>query len=97
MITELSQGRVEFRFFRRGAKDVCVVGSFNGWRAGAAPMQAIGDGWWRAALELPEGIHQFRYIADGEWFTDHAAHGIEKSRFAWNSVLIVGPARSIAA
>ena len=91
MTTVLPTGQIEFRFFRRGASDVSVVGSFNGWTVGAQPLADIGDGWWRAVLDLPRGIHQFRYVADGQWYTDFAAHGVEHGKYGLNSLLIVGP------
>ena len=35
------------------------------------------DGYWRARLLLPDGEYRFRYRADGEWFTDYGAFGLE--------------------
>ena len=97
MVTVLSNGQVEFRFFRREVKSVCVVGTFNQWQIGAIPLQPMGEGWWRARLKLPEGVHQFRYVADEQWFTDFAAHGIEHSKWGLNSLLVLGAARALAA
>jgi 1,4-alpha-glucan branching enzyme len=90
----LEDGTIEFRFFRPDVTGVFIAGTFNGWATAHTPMQSDGDGWWRAELCLPEGDYQFRYIADGEWYTDHAANGIERSRTVWNSVLVV-PSRAI--
>ena len=75
MITVLASGQVEFRFFRRDVSKVCIVGTFNRWDADADLMEDLGGGWWRAVLALEDGLHQFRYRADGEWFTDFAALG----------------------
>ncbi|HXE53904.1 MAG TPA: glycogen-binding domain-containing protein [Tepidisphaeraceae bacterium] len=91
MINVLPTGQIEFRFFRRNVSDVCIVGGFNGWRVGASPLVDEGDGWWRTVLNVPDGVHQFRYVADGQWFTDFAAHGVEHSKWGLNSLLIVGP------
>ena len=90
MITVLPTGHIDFRFFRRGASTVSVVGTFNKWDPAITPMEPLGDGWWRAQLDLPDGLHQFRYVADGEWFTDYAAHGVEHSKWGMNSLLNVG-------
>lgn len=79
------------------ASQVFLAGTFNGWNVRGAPMQPTGDGWWRAVLRLPDGEYQFRYIADGQWFTDYAANGVERGKFDWNSVLVVAPAYRIAA
>jgi 1,4-alpha-glucan branching enzyme len=96
VITVLPSGRVEFRFFRRGVRNVSVVGTFNAWREGQTPMQQLGGGWWRAELDLADGLHQFRYLADGDWFTDFAAHGVEHSKWGINSLLVLGRARAAA-
>ena len=96
MITVLPSGSVEFRFFRRGVESVSVVGTFNQWQDGATPMQNLGGGWWRAELDLADGLHQFRYLADGQWFTDFAAHGVEHSKWGINSLLVLGRARAAA-
>jgi cyclomaltodextrinase len=97
MINLLPTGQTEFRFFRRGVKSVCVVGTFNGWQIGSTPMQSRGDGWWHIRLSLPDGLHQFRYVADGQWFTDFAAHGVEHAKWGLNSLLVLGPAHAVAA
>ena len=96
MITVLPSGQVEFRFFRRDVQSVSVVGTFNAWQEGQTPMHPTGDGWWRARLSLPDGLHQFRYLADGQWFTDFAAHGVEHSKWAINSLIFLGRARAAA-
>ena len=82
-------GRVEFRFYRPGASDVKVVGTFNKWDATANPMRAEDDGWWVAEADIDAGEHFFRYVADGHWFTDFAANGVERNKYGWNSILIV--------
>src|SRR4051794_1929433 len=61
---------VEFRFFRPEASAVHVAGDFNRWKPDALPMQRAGDGWWHARVALDGGEYRFRYLADGNWFTD---------------------------
>ena len=97
MTTVLPGGLVEFRFLRPRASEVFVAGSFNEWNISAAPMRPAGDGWWRAVLRLADGEYQFRYVADGQWFTDYAANGVERSRHAWNSMLLVRSPQRVAA
>src|SRR5687768_14797592 len=81
-------GSVEFRFFRPGASDVRVTGTFNGWSKALA-MHPGGNGWWVLKMDLEPGEYQFRYVADGVWYTDFASNGIEVTKFGWNSVLVV--------
>lgn len=86
-------GTVEFRFFRPVANDVKLAGDFSGWAGHAIGMQPLGNGWWFALLNLGPGEYRFRYIADGNWFTDFASNGIEVCKEGWNSVLLISDAR----
>jgi len=87
-----TEGRsVEFRFFRPQARQVYVVGDFNRWRTNAMPMRRRSDGYWCARARLPAGVFKFRYLADGEWFSDYAAFGVEPGPFGLDSVVRVQP------
>lgn len=85
---------IEFKFFRPSAKQVHLAGDFNNWREGELPMVHLGDGYWTARLRLPAGEFRFRYCADGEWYTDFAAFGVEPGRFGLDSILRV-PSRAL--
>lgn len=74
---QLRDGLVEFSFWRPTAKSVCLAGDFNNWQTGQLPMVRDAEGYWSAALRLPNGEYKFRYWADGEWFCDCAAFGVE--------------------
>ncbi len=80
---------VEFAFYRPGAQRVFLAGDFNDWHPGELPMVPAGRGYWMAKMRLPAGEFKFRYFADGEWFTDYAAFGVEPGRFGWDSVVRV--------
>ncbi|HSI36544.1 MAG: glycogen-binding domain-containing protein [Phycisphaerae bacterium] len=102
MTSTKHNGEVEFRFFRAGASEVLLAADFTGWLEQAVPMQPEGNGWWVARVQLDAGEYRFRYVADGEWFTDYASHGVEFKKKQWNSVLLVNEpaarrARAIAA
>lgn len=96
VITVLPTGQIEFRFFRRDVSKVSIVGTFNQWTPDVIPMKNLGNGWWHAHLRLPDGLHQFRYVADGEWFTDFAAHGVEQGKWGMNSLLVLGRLQAAA-
>jgi 1,4-alpha-glucan branching enzyme len=80
---------INFSFYRPGAHQVFVAGDFNGWNPNDIAMTQQGDGNWKIRLRLPAGEFRFRYCADGEWFTDYAACGVEPGRFGMDSLLIV--------
>jgi 1,4-alpha-glucan branching enzyme len=84
-----SNGEVEFRFYRAGARAVNVAGDFTNWEQRPLSMRHEGNGWWAARLNLQPGEYRFRYVADGQWFTDFASHGVELKKQTWNSVLLV--------
>ena len=83
---------VQFRFFRPQARAVYLVGDFNGWADGGLPMVRSGDGYWLAVVRLPHGSYRFRYRADGEWFTDFAAFGVEYGPMGMDSIVQVAAA-----
>jgi len=88
MVT-VEQNWVVFTFYRPGASRVCVAGDFNGWAIGDAEMIDVGNGNWEARLRLSPGEFRFRYCADGEWFADYAAGGLEMGRFGMDSIVVV--------
>ena len=89
MVSPLNGGTVKFRFYRPDASYVSVAGDFNGWTPHAMAMERDNDGWWNYELRLAPGTYQFRYVADGQWYTDYAAFGLEHGPFGWNSVVKV--------
>jgi 1,4-alpha-glucan branching enzyme len=81
----------EFRFYRPDAATVYLVGDFNDWQEGQLAMVRRSDGDWVAKIRLPAGEFRFRYYADGQWFTDYAAFGVELGRFGMDSVVRIAP------
>ena len=85
MVTQIPDGGVEFTFYRPDASNVAIAGDFNNWQP-SFQMTRLSDGRWHSHLKLAPGIYQFRYFADGEWFNDYAAFGLEHGPFGLNSV-----------
>ena len=98
MVTLRVDGQTEFRFFRPYAERVFLSGDFNEWRSDQLDMIRQSDGYWVLRLSLPAGDYRFRYVADGRWYTDFSAFGIEPGQFGPNSVVLVPtpPARKAA-
>lgn len=79
-----------FQLIRPGAREVYLVGDFNGWSCGATPMTRNSAGLWEQVLVLPPGVYRFRYYADGQWLTDYAAYGVQRNPLGdFDSVLLV--------
>lgn len=79
--------KVLFHFYRPGANRVCVAGDFNGWKIWDLDMESDGQGNWSLECMLPPGEYRFRYCADGEWYADYAASGVEPGRFGLDSLV----------
>ncbi len=92
-MVNVDNGVVEFSFFRPGANAVYVAGDFNDWRTDQVKMTRGEDGYWTTKVKLAAGVYKFRYCADGVWYTDYAAFGIEPGQFGMDSVLNVNPSR----
>ena len=86
-----ANGLVEFRFYRPQVSSASVKGDFNKGDVNKDDllMQRDEAGWWTATAKLPAGEYRFRYLADGQWFTDYASHGVEYEKQVWRSVLVV--------
>jgi len=74
------------------AKNVHVVGDFNGWSIYANPMKRLKKGEFTTTIELEPGReYQFRYLIDEDrWENDWNADKYVKSPFGSdNSVIVV--------
>jgi 1,4-alpha-glucan branching enzyme len=89
MVRQLRDGTIEFSFFCRYVNQVMLTGEFNGWNIASMPMNKGPDGWWSYRIKLNPGCYQFRYLGDGQWYTDYAAFGLTKGPYGLNSVVKV--------
>ena len=75
---------------RPGARKISVAGSFNEWNPERTPMSRDLEGTWRATLSLKPGRYEYRFVADGQWISDHnASESVLNEYGSTNSVLIV--------
>ncbi len=85
-------GIVRFTILAPGAKQVNLVGSFNGWGKNATPMKIMdSSGLWLVDVPLKEGEHTFMYLIDGtQWITPPLAEDFVTDGFGQaNGVVIV--------
>jgi 1,4-alpha-glucan branching enzyme len=85
-------GIVRFTVLAPGAKQVVLVGSFNGWAKDATPMKIVdGSSVWLVDVPLAEGEHTFMYVIDGvRWMTPPQAEDFVIDGFGQtNGVVIV--------
>ena len=84
-------GGVTFTLYAPGAKQVSLVGSFNGWAKGAMPMKALSGDRWSIVVPLKAGEYTFMYLVDGaKWVTPPDAEDVVTDGFGQaNGVVVV--------
>lgn len=70
---------INFYCYAPDAKEVYIVGDFNGWQIGSSPMKRQVDGTWTATVQLHHGHHQYYFLVDGKVVLDPRAHGIGRN------------------
>lgn len=72
------------------AKRLYLSGSFNNWQEKDLLMHRTATGW-SLPVYLSDGTHTYRFIADGNWFTDPAnAEKLPNEFNDYNSVIRMG-------
>ena len=86
----LEEQEIAFTVLAPEAREVSVVGSFNGWRPNATPLNNTGAGEWAVRLMLRSGQYEYRFAVDGRWSEDPRASQHVANPFGeFNSVLVV--------
>ena len=63
--------RVRFALSAEPGSQVFVAGTFNNWNAIANPLKDNPDsGHFKAALRVPPGKHEYRFVVNGVWAMD---------------------------
>jgi hypothetical protein len=82
--------RVRFGYFNPDAREVQLVGVFNGWDPMANPMRRDALGDWSTVIELQPGEHRYRFLVDGEWRDDPSAQQTALNPFGgFDAVMVV--------
>jgi len=68
------------------ARQVAVVGDFNGWRAAATPMQRDdATGRWAVTLALHDGAHRYAIVMDNtRWAGDTSSRPGDSTRYLYS-------------
>jgi 1,4-alpha-glucan branching enzyme len=69
------------------ANEVLLSGTFNNWNENDYRMYRTDTGW-QLVLQLPPGIHEYRFIVDGRWMEDPTNQKRVENEFGeYNSVV----------
>ena len=93
-IVPLAPGRARVTFAHRpdrAESTVFLAGEFNGWKPAETALERMGDGFFRATLDLADGRYEYKFVVDGRWLPDpgnplRAPDGHD----GFNSVLVLG-------
>jgi 1,4-alpha-glucan branching enzyme len=81
---------ISLELVKPGAKQVCVAGSFNGWKPEQTPLAQIGTGRWVGDLAVNPGRYEYLFVVDGQWLPDpNAKESVQNPFGGRNSVLTV--------
>jgi 1,4-alpha-glucan branching enzyme len=65
---------IEFSLVAPDAKEVVLVGDFNNWNGEGYRMKKSKDGICKKKVDLKPGRYEYRFIVDGNWWTDPKAN-----------------------
>jgi hypothetical protein len=87
----LRKKRVKFSFLApQGTRDVKLCGDFTSWEQGAIVMKSAKSGEWTAMVSVEPGEHQYKFLADGNWYADPKAGKWVNNEFgSQNSVRLI--------
>ena len=60
----------EFALSAPEAATVYLVGDFNHWDDGKDKMRKMKDGIHKKSIKLKPGRYEYRFVVDGQWWTD---------------------------
>jgi 5'-AMP-activated protein kinase regulatory beta subunit len=67
--TEIDKKKLPTVFkWEGGGKNVCIAGSFDGWKTKIPMVKSHGD--FYTIIDLNEGTHQYKFLVDGQWVCD---------------------------
>jgi len=62
--------RVAFLLSAPHACSVKLAGDFTGWEESAREMTRQDNGSWKVIVTISPGLHEYRFIVDGQWADD---------------------------
>lgn len=89
MIEKITKKRVTFQFDGPDAREVYLVGSFNGWNPSANPMKKNRAGVWSTVVNLIPGTYEYLFLVDGEFTEDPNARFSEPNKFEGSNSKII--------
>lgn len=80
----------EFSLHAPDATAVFLAGDFNDWNPEQYPMRKFKSGTCTKKLKLAPGRYEYKFVVDGDWWTDPANQNRQASNIGENSVIEIG-------
>lgn len=61
---------ISFSIAAPEAKEVYVAGDFNSWKTDETSLMERQNGAWVKRIQIPLGVHHYRFVVDGKWTED---------------------------
>ena len=82
---------VIFKFHAHPGADIHVAGTFNNWDPAAIKLGDNGKGTYTATVLIPLGVHEYKFIVNGDWRNGPGAKAQVPNAFGTtNNVLVAG-------
>ena len=81
-----------FYYYDRSAREVALIGSFNGWQTKEGEMVQVRPGLWEGNLDIPmRGTHRYKFLVDrSRWTSDpENPRRIEDGFGGFNSLITI--------
>jgi len=79
----------EFSLHAPEAEQVYLVGDFNDWNPEQYSMRKFKTGMCAKKLKLAPGRYEYKFVVDGEWWTDPANDNCQITDMGENSIIEV--------
>ena len=80
----------EFSLLAPDANEVFLAGDFNDWNPTQYAMRKFKNGVCTKKLKLNPGRYEYKFVVDGEWWTDPQNKNRQPTELGENSVIEVG-------
>ncbi len=83
-----TQPLITFALAAPKAGKVALTGSFNSWDKSGMSLKKDKSGTWKTDLNLKPGKYEYKFIVDGQWWTDPANRSTVRNSFGSENSLV---------
>ena len=83
--------QVKFLLRADTAGEVVLVGSFNAWNPAKGGMKQNKDGIWTKTLRLKPGAYEYKFLVDGQWWSDPDNPDFRDNEFGTTNSVVTVP------